>query len=210
MKEYYSRRAREYERIYYRDDPVRQQELEQIKNELLSLYKNKRVLEAACGTGYWTEAISNTAGVVVAFDFSSEVIEIAKSKNLNAQFIVDDAYSMKNIKGVFNAGCANFWFSHIRKDRIEEFLTVFHNKLEPGSVVFMADNILIEGVGGKLITKPGDENTYKIRKLSDDSSYEVLKNYFSIDELSDIFKNYSSNLEINFGKCFWRVKYKTN
>ncbi len=207
MKDYYSKRAREYEQIYHRDDPVRQSELTLIKSELISVFKNKTVLEVACGTGYWTEAISQTAKRVWAFDFSPEVIEIARSKKLNAEFLIDDAYVMKNIKGRFEGGCANFWFSHIPKNRINEFLKVFHKNLLPGSVLFIADNIFIEGVGGELISKPGHENTYKLRKLSDGSHYEVLKNYYSENELGEIFKNFSGNIEITVGKCFWWIKY---
>ena len=69
LKDYYSKRAKDYEQIYSREDPVRQSELNKIKDELISLFKNKSVLEAACGTGYWTEVISKTAKQVLAFDF---------------------------------------------------------------------------------------------------------------------------------------------
>jgi hypothetical protein len=121
--------------------------------------------------------------------------------------VIADAYQMKNIRETFNGGCSNLWFSHIPKKRIKEFLNVFHKKLLPGSVVFMADNTFIEGVGGELISKQGDENTYKKRKLSDGSVYEVLKNYFSENDLKEIFKYYSSDIKITFGKCFWRIRY---
>lgn len=207
MKDYYSRRAREYEEIYNRDDPVRQKELGIIKKELAELMEGRDVLEAACGTGYFTEVISKKARSVTAFDFSPEVIEIAKAKRLKARFLIDDAYEMKNITGTFNAGCANFFFSHIPKDKIDSFLRLFHSKLLPGAVVYMADNINVEGVGGELITKPGDVNTYKRRTLKDGSSYEILKNYYSEEELRDIFSRYSNGLEVKIGKCFWRVKW---
>ncbi len=208
-KEYYSRRAEEYEQIYTRDDPVRQDEINKIKNELTIIFKGRDVLEAACGTGYWTETISRTANSTVSFDYSNEVIEIAKSKNLNAEFLIDNAYEMNKVGGTFNAGCANFWFSHIPKNKIIGFIETFNKKLSPGSIVFMADNIYIEGIGGELITKQGDENTYKMRKLSDGSSYEIIKNYYDENELRNIFKDYAEDIETYFGKCFWRVKYRT-
>lgn len=207
MKEYYSKRAREYEEIYNRDEPVRKNELSIIKKEMSSLFKGRNVLEAACGTGYFTEVLSESAASVTAFDFSPEVIEIAKSKNLKAAFLVDDAYEMKKISGTFDGGCANFWFSHIPKERISAFLDLFHSKLLPGSVVFMADNVFMEGVGGELIVKPGDANSYKKRILNDGSSFEVLKNYYTEVELINIFKRYSKEVEVIIGKCFWRVKW---
>ncbi len=210
MKAYYSKRAREYEEIYNRDDPVRQKELGKIKREISKLFEKRNVLEVACGTGYFTEVISKSAQIVTAFDFSPEVIEIAKSKHLKAEFIVDDAYEMKKISGSFDAGCANFWFSHIPKNKISHFLELFHSKLLPGAVVFMTDNVYVEGVGGELISKPGDENIYKIRTLNDGSMYEILKNYYTEDELRNIFNKYSDSVEIVMGECFWRVIWKKN
>lgn len=43
----------------------------------------------------------------------------------------------------------------------------------------MADNIYIEGIGGKLIIKENDDNTYKIRELSNGTIYEIIKNHYS-------------------------------
>jgi SAM-dependent methyltransferase len=208
MKDYYSRRAEEYEEIYNRDDQVRKKELGIIKNEMSTLFKGRNVLEAACGTGYFTEVLSESAASVIAFDFSPEVIEIAKSKNLKAEFLTDDAYEMKNITGKFNGGCANFFFSHIPKSKVTGFLDLFHSKLLPGSVIFMADNVFVEGVGGELITKPGEADSYKRRTLNDGSTYEILKNYYSEEELRNIFGGYSENVEIIMGKCFWQAEWR--
>ncbi len=80
MNEYYSKRAAEYESIYHRNDPVRQNEQEQIKDELKKMFHNKTVLEIACGTGYWTETVAPIAKEVTGIDMSSEVLEIAVQK----------------------------------------------------------------------------------------------------------------------------------
>lgn len=209
LNEYYSHRVEEYEDIYYRDDLVRQNEQTEIHNELRSIFKNKSVLEVACGTGYWTKTISEVANNILAIDYSKDVIDVAKSKNLSADFLVDDAYKLKKVENSFNGGCANFWFSHVPRNIISEFLNTFHDKLAKGSHVFMADNIFLKGIGGDLIRKQGDENTYKVRTLSDGSTYEIIKNYYSREELAERFKDYVSDIEIIFRKCFWWIKYKT-
>jgi len=119
---------------------------------------------------------------------SEKTLKIARAKRLSkVNFEVCDAYALKELEGDFNAGCANFWFSHIPKDRIEEFIRAFHHRLGKGAVVFMADNLFVEGVGGRLIRKEGDPNTYKIRELSDGSAHEILKNYYGKEELIRIF-----------------------
>ena len=209
MNEYYSRRAKEYENIYHRDDSIRQDEQNQIKNELRRLFVGKSVLEVACGTGYWTESIAEVANDITGIDVSNEVLEIAKSKNIPAKFIIGDAYYLEKIEGNFNAGCANFWFSHIEKDKIDQFLNGFHKRIGNNSYVFMADNVYVEGIGGKLIRKENSFDTYKTRKLSGGTEYEIVKNYYNENELKMIFQKYTKEINIIIGKCFWWLFYKT-
>lgn len=49
---YYAKRAAQYERIYAR--PERQAELAALRMRVAGLCAGKKVLEIACGTGYWT------------------------------------------------------------------------------------------------------------------------------------------------------------
>jgi SAM-dependent methyltransferase len=208
INEYYNKRAKEYEQIYHHDDPVRQSELAKIKNLLRNSFRNKSVLEVACGTGYWTKTVAQTANNISAVDNSVEMLEIAKAKNTGAIFIIDDAYLLKNVNGNFNAGLANFWFSHIPKNQINSFLKTFHKKLKPASTIIMADNIYNEELGGELIKKEPDENTYKNRTLKDGTSFQILKNYYNDEELNTIFNRYSSEIKVYFGKHYWWIKYK--
>ncbi|MEH7464710.1 hypothetical protein V7166_22480 [Bacillus thuringiensis] len=108
----------------------------------------------------------------------------------------------------FNGAYANFWFSHIPKENIFSFLEQFHEVLESGSIVCMVDNMYNEGMGGTLISKPDDENTYKIRSLASGQQYEIIKNYYSKEELTTIFEPFAVDLEIHMNTCFWIVTYK--
>jgi len=210
LTEYYERRAREYEAVYFRSDPVRRAEQNAIAEKIRTLLATRRVLEIACGTGYWTEKIADVAEYVMAIDLSREPLEIAKSKGLppdRIRFQEADAFDLEAIDGSFNAALANFWFSHLPKKGIQDFLDRLHSRLEPNSVVFMADNVYLPGIGGDLIRKPGIEDTYKLRKLSDNSQFEILKNYYDLKELQAIFQPRSKELKIVFGACFWWVSY---
>jgi len=209
LKEYYSKRAPEYESIYHRDDPVRQRDQERIKNELKAAFSGKSVLEIACGTGYWTETIASVAKETTGIDASAEVLEIARLKGIPARFVIGDAYDLSAVAGNFDAGCANFWLSHVEKANIGKFLHGLHDRVGPGSPVFMADNVHIEGLGGTLIRKPGSPDTYKLRWLKDGTTHEIVKNYYSADELENIFKDFADELRIEIGQCFWWLKYKT-
>ncbi|MDO8648689.1 MAG: methyltransferase domain-containing protein [Candidatus Peregrinibacteria bacterium] len=210
MKDYYNKRASEYEAVYHRDDPVRQRELAHMAATLEKAMYGKRVLEIACGTGYWTEKAAMTAEHIIGVDAASEALEIARSKNLSSgkvDFHLGDAYKLDAIENGFNAGLAMFWFSHVPRARIGEFLRGFHTALEKGSIVFMAENMLQEGIGGELIRKPGIEDTFKRRMLADGSVHEVLKNYYDQSELEAIFSPLVTDLRIEMETCFYRVQY---
>lgn len=209
MKAYYSKRAQEYEKIYHREDPVRQGEQKRIVEQISTLFEGRSVLEVACGTGYWTAYLDRVADHVVGVDASEEVLQIARSKGYsNAEFLLGDAYELGAIEGRFDGALANFWFSHVQKDRIEPFLQGLHRRLEEGAVVFMADNILMDGIGGELIAKVGEADTYKIRTLEDGTTYEILKNYYDKNELKELFAPYAEDLSIEMGTCFWWLSYR--
>lgn len=80
LKLYYSDRAKEYEKVYFREDAVRQREQLEIQNTMKTLFKNEHILEVACGTGYWTQFVAQTASHITAIDFSNKVLDIAKKK----------------------------------------------------------------------------------------------------------------------------------
>ena len=210
MQEYYQRRAQEYEQIYGRDDPVRQGEQAAIAEAMKRVFTNRRVLEVACGTGFWTEIVAQVAQHILAIDSSSEMLTIARGKGLDAhkvEFRQGDAYALNSVAGRFDAGLANFWFSHLPRARIDEFLRGFHERLGTGSIIFMADNVYMPEIGGELISRPNCQDTFKLRQLSDGSRYEVLKNYYEADQLHYIFSPRANNLKVHVGKCFWWLSY---
>jgi SAM-dependent methyltransferase len=208
--EYYSRCAPEYEQLWYRDDPIRQGEQAAIVAATKDLFRKRRVLEVACGTGYWTQFLAGTATRVCATDLSRQMLDLAHAKGLPAsqiEFRQGDAYALHAVPGSFDAGLANFWFSHVPKARIDEFLRGFRDRLGNGAPVLMADNVYVAGLGGEFVSRWGCEDTFKLRELEDGSKHEVLKNYYDADQLRAIFGPRSSDLKIHVGTCFWWVRY---
>ena len=210
LLEYYKLRAKEYEYIYQRDDPVRQAEQLIITDAVRHCFQERNVLEVACGTGFWTWFLADVANHVTGIDASPEMLEIARKKGIpphKVSFLVGDVYDLDSVPGEFNGGLCNFWFSHVPKARIPQFLEGFHRRLRANSVVFMADNMLVPGIGGELLSKDGEENTFKVRMSSSGAKYEIIKNYYTTDELQRIFEPWSKDLEVHSGYCFWWVKY---
>ena len=72
MQSYYAARANEYDRVY--DKPERQADVHAMQEWLPSLFVGSRLLEVACGTGFWTQFIAPLAEQVVALDYAPEVM----------------------------------------------------------------------------------------------------------------------------------------
>ena len=212
LVDYYSARAGEYDEIYRRDDPTRQSELGAIANEVASALIGRNVLEIAFGTGYWTSVAARAAAGIVAIDESPVMLEHAALKMLPAdrvEFRLADAYDLNAVQGDFNAGLANFWLSHVPRKRLKSFINQLHQRLGSGAVVFMADNVFVSGCGGDLVHYLGDEDTYKLRTVTNGQSYKIIKNYFTEVELWTLFKSRAENFRITFGQFYWWLSYAT-
>ena len=210
LVDYYSRRAPEYEAMWHRDDPARQAEQDEIAAAMQALFAGRRVLEVACGTAYWTARIAEVVERIVAVDASPEMLAQARAKGwpeARVAFQEGDAFALDRLVGEFDAGCANFWLSHVPRAGVPEFLAGFHRRLGAGAAVFMADNVNVPGVGGELVAPPGREDTFKRRQLADGSEHLVLKNYFSEEELRRLLAPSAVGLRVKMGQCFWWVSY---
>jgi SAM-dependent methyltransferase len=134
LVDYYSRRAGEYDAIWRRADPQCQAEQAAIAGAIRESFVSRRVLEVACGTGYWTQFAAEVAEHICAIDASSAMRALARTKRYppgRVTVTLADAYALAAVPGQFDAGLANFWLSHIPRARLEEFLDSIHRRVGP-------------------------------------------------------------------------------
>jgi ubiquinone/menaquinone biosynthesis C-methylase UbiE len=206
--DYYQRRAREYEAIYAK--PERQAELALLREEVAQRLAGRRVLEVACGTGYWTHVAARTAVSVVATDAAEEPMRIARAKhyeNANVEFALADAYALDERLGRFDGALAFFWWSHIPLSRIGNFLRSLHRQLEPGARVLFMDNSYVEGNSTPIAERDAEGNTYQLRPLTDGSQNRVLKNFPTEAELCAHLAPHASAFEYRALQYYWLVDY---
>jgi len=213
MVKYYKDRAKEYEQVYEWRDPNRQQEQDHLGKEIKKAFKARDVLDIGCGTGYWTQKTSMTAHRITGIDVNEAVLEIARSKTYGCptEFKKMDAYDMRFQPNTFTGALATFWLSHVRREDMDDWIEHMHSILAPGARVFIADNTYIEGVGGRLVAKEGDPNTYKLRTLNDGSQHLIVKNYFTAEELVELFSRHTIGVtadDVFHGRCFWWISYQ--
>ena len=209
LKDYYARRAHEYERVY--DKPERQADLTSLRESIPSLLDGREVLEIACGTGYWTQFVAARADSVLATDVNEEVLALAGPKAYprnNVSFQCLDIYSEEPLAQRFDAGLAAFWWSHVPRQTQGRFVEHFHRRLEPGAVVVFLDNRYVEGSSTPLTRTDEHGNTFQTRTLDDGTCYEVLKNIPDEAELAGALGKDARALEYVELDYFWYLSYR--
>ncbi len=178
MQAYYARRAAEYERVYYK--PERQADLRAMEAWLPAALAGRRVLEIACGTGWWTPHGARDAVSWLATDLNPETMAVARSKPMPAsvRFATVDAYALTELGDQrFDGAFAGFWWSHVPLARLRDWLELLHARLESGARVVMLDNLYVDDSSTPVSRYDADGNGYQLRRLDDGSTHEVLKNF---------------------------------
>lgn len=174
---YYAERAQEYELVYHK--PERQQDLLRMTGILQDLFRNRHVLELACGTGWWTQHLAITASSILATDINEPVLEIARTKTYPPDKVLfqrDDIYQ-STIDRQFDALFAGFFWSHVPLEQLDAFLTRCFQWVRPGGLLVFADNLFIPNSNTPVDSTDEAGNTFQLRRLQDGSSHRVLKNF---------------------------------
>ena len=179
MPDYDRRRASYYERVYHK--PERQADLREMEAWITDTFQARRVLELACGTGWWTPHGARDAVHWLATDLNVETMELARRKPMppGVDFATMDAYTLDGLDpaATFDAAFAGCWWSHVPLQRLQPWLTLLHARLEPGSRVVFLDNSFVQTSNLPITHSDADGNTYQTRTLDDGSVHEVLKNF---------------------------------
>jgi len=208
MLDYYGRRAAEYERVYAK--PERQADLARVRTWLQAELTGHRILELACGTGYWTAWLAPAAASITATDASPEVLAVARAKSLPPErvtFAEADAWSPAAVPGTFTAAFAGFWWSHVPRERAPAFLSGLHARLGRGARIVLLDNRYVEGSSTPIARRDEAGNTYQRRRLEDGTEHDVLKNFPSRAELEAVLGPAAERLRITEFHYYWGASY---
>jgi demethylmenaquinone methyltransferase/2-methoxy-6-polyprenyl-1,4-benzoquinol methylase len=179
MRAYYAQRAAYYERVYFK--PERQADLRAMEAWVTQAFAGRRVLEIACGTGWWTPHGARDCKRWLATDLNPETMAIAATKPLppgKVSFAVEDAYALAGLAGeTFDAAFAGCWWSHVPLERLSVWLDLLHSRLQPGARVVFLDNAYVQTSSTPITRRDARGNTYQDRTLDDGSLHEVLKNF---------------------------------
>ncbi len=209
---YYADRAPVYDETAGYTDPVAEQLREPIKARYRKLFAGRDVLEVACGTGYWTEVVGETARAVTGVDINGSLLSIAQGRCRrlpNIRFQTADAYTLEGVATGFTAALGVWWWSHMPKDHVSTFLTALHSRLVPGAVVMFVDQL---PYAGHIRSQDSDGNTLERRPLPDGRAVDIIKNFPTEAELRGALRGIAEDVQYvaRPDEKSWTVVYNTS
>jgi SAM-dependent methyltransferase len=147
---YYEARAPEYDDFYERRGIFNHgeaanrrfyEDVDTADAALRSFHATGKVLELACGTGFWTERLARTATSVLAVDASPSVIALNRTRLAGAphvSFVVADVLEWEPPEQ-FDVVFFGLWLHLVPADRFEDFWSLVDRSLVPGGRVFFID-----------------------------------------------------------------------
>jgi demethylmenaquinone methyltransferase/2-methoxy-6-polyprenyl-1,4-benzoquinol methylase len=180
MRTYYGRRALVYDESMGYDDPDVVRALQPVVESLRREMHDRRVLEIACGPGFWTRQIAPSLHHITASDANESTLSVARTKGIDPErvtFLRADAYDLSSIDGAFDGALGVDFLAHVPVSRIPGFLDGLHGRLTPGARVAFCD----QTPGPSSITGVYDPagNHLQERGLPDGSRYRVIKHFFT-------------------------------
>lgn len=187
MNAYYAHRAQWHdEYMSYSDIDT----LEKRMAPIIEMFENhivgRDVLEIACGTGNWTQAISRRARSVFATDNSEEMLTLARAKQHerdNVTFALADAYALEPLDRKLDVAVAAYWYSHIPIGMIPVFMKGLRGCLADGGRFVFFDMLYKPEFDDWPASTDGEGNRFGKRTLPDGKSFQVLKNFPSEQDL---------------------------
>ncbi len=176
MREYYDRRADEYDDWYEgtglhaaKDRPGWQDDLTQLVQTVAWL-PPARVLDVACGTGFLTRHLQ---GKVVGLDQSSRMLAVAREQVPAATFVEGDALELPFPEGAFDRVFTGHFYGHLSHEERGRFLA---EAARVATELVITDSALRDDV---------DAEEWQERVLKDGSRHRVYKRYFTGEGLAE-------------------------
>lgn len=201
--EYYDLRAPYYDALYSK--PERQADLGELKVHLQQCLAGRQVLEIACGTGYWTQAIAETARHITATDINQSMLGIARAKHYPAgkvDFSQADMYQLQ--PGPYDALFGGFIWSHIPVQELSGWLEHLQRLLPAGGAMVFVDNRFADDSNTPIHSVDAEGNKYQKRFLPDGSEHLVMKNFPDRAQFAQLLPGGFKLLELDY---YWLLEY---
>lgn len=142
-RDFYNKTAVEWANNWYDNNIM----LPYLKEFISYLPPKPNVLDLCCGAGYESMRMHNLGAKVTGLDFSENSIDIAKERNPDIKFIVEDMLNDYSYIGRFD-GCAVIaGLVHCPNDKLKQVFNIIYKILNYNGVLFL---VVKDGIGKNL------------------------------------------------------------
>lgn len=185
VADFYTAIADHYDAQFHDEsDEGRQDDLDDVAEQVAELMRGHTVLELGCGTGYFTDVIAETAASVLATDISEAMLNVAREHGEgleNVKYRVVDALNLPNDLGnevgKITAVFAGFLWSHFRKEEQDAFLAGLRARIGKDALLVLIDDEYVEGASPTVARTDAQGNTWAQFVDAEGKRHELPKNY---------------------------------
>ncbi len=176
--DYYRARAQEYDRSISGAVAV----FEPATRMLTQLGKFNRVLELACGTGFWTQHLLQIGEHVTAADAAPEMLQIAREHVGDERITYQqlDLFQWQPAETFDLVFFAN-WLSHVPPEALDDFLNKVRASLRAGGCIALVD----QHAPSEADSAIAKEDIYAVRPLEDGREFTIVKAFYNLKELEE-------------------------
>jgi len=214
MRAYYDARASEYEEAYtlgtgtssIRDPGVFTTEARTLAS-IAGRNLRGRVIDIACGTGFWLPSYAAACSHVTLFDQSGKMLDECRKKvehlGLAGRSTLrqGDVFEEQFSPGSYDGALVGFLLSHLTGAEEAHFFALLKSMLAPGGRF-----LILESAWSPERATANAKTEQQERRLNDGTRFEILKRYFDRKDVTEWGRRYQVPLEIeHFGAAFVAV-----
>jgi 2-polyprenyl-3-methyl-5-hydroxy-6-metoxy-1,4-benzoquinol methylase len=214
MLAYYDARASEYEEAYtlgtgtssIRDPGVFTSEARTLAS-IVGQRMSGRVIDIACGTGFWLPSYAAACSHVTLFDQSEKMLDECRKKverlglAERSTLRQGDVFEQHFTPGSYDGALVGFLLSHLTEAQEAQFFAVLKSMIAPGGRF-----LILESAWSPERARANAKTEQQERRLNDGTRFEILKRYFDRDDVAGWGRRYQVSLEIeHFGAAFVAV-----
>ena len=218
MFAYYDERAPEYEEAYtlgtgtasIQDSSVFTSEA-RVLSSIVSRHVSERVIDLACGTGFWLPHYAGACSHVTLFDQSGKMLDECRKK-VDGHRLADrcvllqgDVLEHRFPAASYDCALVGFLLSHLTESQEALLFGALKTMLVPSGRF-----LLLESAWSPERAEVNVKVDRQERRLNDGTAFEIFKRYFDRNDVLEWQRRHEVSLEVeHFGAAFVAVSGRT-
>jgi protein-L-isoaspartate O-methyltransferase len=188
------------------------------KDLLFDEFQEMRIIEIGSNRGYWTKKLSEKAKSIHVIDINKLDLEIATKreyKNINISFGYVDSYERLEFNEKFDGLFCGSTISSLSREEFPKVIKAILDLVKEGGKVIIMDVDYDKLYNKYSKIKPleiskidSNNNRYNKVKSEFGNEKEILRNYYSKDEIISIINSFGIDMKWDEYQYYWQVKFK--